>query len=459
MLILWILLWVIGTLLLTADFRSPSARWASATTFLFGAAGMSLVIGEQIKPLFDNNSNIFQYFLLVENITWFISEYLAPYAFIFFALIYSKLIPSKYIRVLKFFLLIPIIGMLVFYPVHPTFIIPYHITTFWVVPYILVGIVLLIWSYILEKNPFIKKSRLSTCLGFVPFMIIVLITCYFLRIMGIEESWRYNYWIVVFLFSVCITSLFRFGFVGARLRVQRQSLNYSIQRILAETSVMNHGVKNDLGKIKLYCEKIKEYAITTNQRELQESIDVVLQAHEKMQKNMMRIQQQTKDQKLYIEEYRVMDMVERSLHQLGIKLKSTDIEVVRKCSDHSLTMLCDHVLIEEVIYNIILNAIEAMPCGGKLTIQVDEIRKDILLIIKDTGIGISKEHFPRILEPFFSTKSNPRENFGLGLSFCYNVINKHGGKIDFYSKNKKGTTVYLAFPKKKGRVLWKRFVS
>ncbi|WP_370872922.1 ATP-binding protein [Croceifilum oryzae] len=62
-----------------------------------------------------------------------------------------------------------------------------------------------------------------------------------------------------------------------------------------------------------------------------------------------------------------------------------------------------------------------------------------------------------MLEPFFSTKSNPRENFGLGLSFCYNVMRKHGGKIDFYTKEGRGTSVYLAFPKIKGRRLWRRF--
>ncbi|SFX31523.1 Histidine kinase-, DNA gyrase B-, and HSP90-like ATPase [Thermoactinomyces sp. DSM 45891] len=446
MLLLWILMWMIGILLLLADFKNPSARWASATTFCGGVGGLSVVIGEQIKPLFESNSDVFQYLLLAENITAFVSDYLTPYSFIFFGLSYSEIVPRKYIRMLRYFLFIPVIGMIMFYPVYPTFVVPYSLATFWVVPYILTGIILLIWSYIMEKNPFTKRSRFYTCLAFIPTMIYAVTTSYFLRIMDIEEGWRYNYWIALFLFVVSITSLFRFGLVGVRLRVQRQSLNYSIQQLTAETSVMNHGMKNDLGLIKLYGEKIKNYAMTTNQVNLQSDIDIILQMHEKMQNTMMRIQQQTKDQKLYIGEYRVVDMVERCLYQSKAKLKDSGIKVMNsmKCD---LTICCDRLLIEEVINNIVSNAIEAMPTGGELTIDIAKNRKNVILIIKDTGIGIPKEHFTRILEPFFSTKSNPKENFGLGLLFCYNVVRKHGGKIDFYTNEGVGTTVYLAFPR------------
>jgi len=100
--------------------------------------------------------------------------------------------------------------------------------------------------------------------------------------------------------------------------------------------------------------------------------------------------------------------------------------------------------LREVITNMIFNAIEAMPEGGKIEIRTFKKRRDVLIRISDTGIGISEETKKRIFEPFFTTK--PFTNTGLGLSMSYGIIKRFGGEIETESKLGQGTTFTIILP-------------
>lgn len=116
-------------------------------------------------------------------------------------------------------------------------------------------------------------------------------------------------------------------------------------------------------------------------------------------------------------------------------------------------VLADFEKIEQVLINIILNAIQAMPEGGNLAITtsvakntiVGDTRKDTVRIdIKDTGIGIPKENLKKLFTPFFTTKEKGK-GVGLGLSVVHGIIGKHKGKIEVESEQDVGTTfsIYL----------------
>jgi PAS domain S-box-containing protein len=100
--------------------------------------------------------------------------------------------------------------------------------------------------------------------------------------------------------------------------------------------------------------------------------------------------------------------------------------------------------LREVITNMIFNAIEAMPEGGKVEIRTYKDGKDVLIQISDTGTGISEEMKKRIFEPFFTTK--PFTNTGLGLSMSYGIIKRFGGEIEIKSKLGQGTTFTIILP-------------
>ena len=100
--------------------------------------------------------------------------------------------------------------------------------------------------------------------------------------------------------------------------------------------------------------------------------------------------------------------------------------------------------LREVITNLVLNAIDAMPNGGNLTIKTKTDRRVNRIYIQDSGMGIPQENLERVFEPFFTTKGS--SSSGLGLSVSYGIIRRHGGTLQARSNPEKGTTFIISLP-------------
>ena len=108
--------------------------------------------------------------------------------------------------------------------------------------------------------------------------------------------------------------------------------------------------------------------------------------------------------------------------------------------------------IREAFTNLVLNAVDAMPRGGRITIRTRVVRHErggrhprhVVVDVSDTGTGMDEETRKRCLEPFFSTKG--KRGTGLGLAMVYGVMERHEGNIDIQSEPGKGTTIRLVFP-------------
>lgn len=103
----------------------------------------------------------------------------------------------------------------------------------------------------------------------------------------------------------------------------------------------------------------------------------------------------------------------------------------------------DPELMKTCILNVVMNAFQAMPQGGTLTIGTERDDGKFILSVKDTGSGVSKELLSKVFEPFFTTKST---GLGLGLATTRRIIEEHRGKIDFHSDEGVGSNVIICLP-------------
>ncbi|RMF87012.1 MAG: GAF domain-containing protein, partial [Nitrospinota bacterium] len=100
--------------------------------------------------------------------------------------------------------------------------------------------------------------------------------------------------------------------------------------------------------------------------------------------------------------------------------------------------------LRDVLINLIFNAVDAMPEGGLLSLHTCSEDNEVVLTLRDTGVGMSEEVQQRCLEPFFSTKGE--RGSGLGLAMVYGIVQRHQGTISIESREGEGTTVTLRFP-------------
>lgn len=121
------------------------------------------------------------------------------------------------------------------------------------------------------------------------------------------------------------------------------------------------------------------------------------------------------------------------------------VEVHTELPPNPLLVAYDATQIEQVLVNLIQNAIQAMPDGGTLFIRLGRAERRVSIEVMDTGVGITKENLRRIFDPFFTTKP-AGEGTGLGLSVSYGIISRHSGKIEVKSEVGKGTKFTINLP-------------
>jgi signal transduction histidine kinase len=116
-------------------------------------------------------------------------------------------------------------------------------------------------------------------------------------------------------------------------------------------------------------------------------------------------------------------------------------------ADQETTVLADPEKLQQVIMNLCINSIQAMPKGGVLTVVIDPGKASdceyASFKVVDTGVGIAREHIDKIFDPFYTTKEN---GTGLGLAIVKKIIESHSGHIDVSSTVDKGTTVKVFLP-------------
>jgi PAS domain S-box-containing protein len=129
--------------------------------------------------------------------------------------------------------------------------------------------------------------------------------------------------------------------------------------------------------------------------------------------------------------------------------RSKDIKIERKLSKRIPKVTADKNKIGVVITNLLDNAIKFTPKNGKIKIETKKEKKDIVISVSDTGVGIEKDKLNKIFDRFYQIDSEfkyPYSGIGLGLALCKEIVNAHNGKIWVKSKRGKGSTFYFSLP-------------
>ena len=182
------------------------------------------------------------------------------------------------------------------------------------------------------------------------------------------------------------------------------------------------------------------------------AFDKILTAANKAAKITNTVLAAAKNRKKEFEPTNFAALIEDSLLLLEKEMTKHRIAVEKSFADKLPEIMADGNQILQVVLNLLINARQAMPNGGRLVLKMsyDEENEMIDFVVRDFGCGIPRDKLPKIFEPFYTTKSGPDESgkggTGLGLASCKTIIERHQGMIRVESTEGRGTAFTVKLP-------------
>ncbi len=208
------------------------------------------------------------------------------------------------------------------------------------------------------------------------------------------------------------------------------------------TAGVAHELRNPLAGIKINTQILsRKKDLPDMEKKLLSSTQEGIEKIQKIVDDMLHF---AKPKAFHFKEEEINEVVEKSLAILQTKLKKGNISSVFEGARGLPKVRIDIHQIQQVLINLMLNAIQAMADGGTLSVRTFLRDGDgVGIEVRDTGTGIPRAHLKKIFDPFFTTKS---EGTGLGLSISLKILENHGATIDVVSDAGKGSTFTIDFP-------------
>lgn len=239
------------------------------------------------------------------------------------------------------------------------------------------------------------------------------------------------------------------GFIFmAKDMTERKKLEYQIFQAeklaaLGQLSAgMAHEINNPLFVISGRIEMLKQEKLDPK---VKDTLDLISTQTDRIRNLVDRILKYARKTEISLEPININETIDLVLPWVYYnKLPNPNISVEKSFENNLPKVAGDQHQLQEVFLNILINAYQSMPKGGKIKVSTKKINPtQIQIQITDSGVGIPEEQLKNIFMPFYSTKS---EGLGLGLSICHNIIKNHKGTIELTSKVNQGSTFTIKLP-------------
>ncbi|MDR0524539.1 MAG: PAS domain-containing protein [Spirochaetaceae bacterium] len=219
-----------------------------------------------------------------------------------------------------------------------------------------------------------------------------------------------------------------------------------------------HEIKNPLGSLSIHIQLIQK-AVTAHQEtgkdcfgHINKYIAVVNEEIDRLNGIVVDFLFAVRPMNMDFREGNINSLIEELIGFVRFELEEAGVEAALELAQDLPCIDFDERYLKQALLNLIKNALAAMPEGGKLTIKTEAQEGEILIRLRDTGIGIPEHYLSKIFEPYFTTKET---GSGLGLTLVFKIIREHQGEITVKSKVREGScfTIALPVPQKERRLI------
>ncbi|BDF72336.1 hypothetical protein CE91St41_33180 [Oscillospiraceae bacterium] len=277
-----------------------------------------------------------------------------------------------------------------------------------------------------------------------------LVSAFAIHLLGLKnlfKLWQGNLLVILVLLIYYVYNVFRDGIWGTRLTRETYDWSGGDKVIQKNAQYVGHALKNEIAKIEWCASLLRERTGGECGREL----DIIDRSTEHLKEFINRTRLYSERITLVREPCDVAELFCRAVEGLrasGPACAGLEVQVER-CDPQPL--VCDRAHLAEVLANLLSNAADAAGAAGhiRLSYRSQPERRQAVITVSDDGPGVDRTDVPHLFDPYHTTKAT-NHHLGLGLYYCYNVMDAHGGCIRVDSAPGRGSVFSLFFPLKKG---------
>jgi signal transduction histidine kinase len=435
MFVLFVFMWAIAIVILVNKNKSHSDRWGAYALFLFGLAGLAVVLREYTDK--GVLSWLFPAAAASIGMLW------GPYVFLIATIYYAGLMPptrqKKYLLMglaalplLIFYLFVPVLRSFGHVVSPEAFAVHLVILVFCVAPYYLGATGLLLWNLIREGNCNRKRENIATAILCVPLPLAYYVFAYILPSLGFLNAWETSLLLMFLLELLILFFIIYSNVIGLSYFPQNASRDNVEGAVIEGAGSLHVKMKQNVVEIEHCLQEIlsQHQKVSAGGMSSREYLQVAITKCNDTLTALDEIYLKLNPAKLKKREASLVELVEQALQralQADALCVGKNLRVMRDYQVRPM-VVCDPVYIQEAVFNLIANAIEAIPAEivGELTIGVTQEKSKIRISVKDNGVGVDQKQLKWMGLPLITTKCK-EAHFGLGLYYVRKIVEMHNG--------------------------------